>query len=59
MPVVVRKRKGKKKYKIVEKSTGRMVGSSTTRAKAQASARVRNAAIYGWKPAVKRKISAS
>lgn len=51
MPVVVRKRgTGAKPYKIVEKHTGKVVGSSSTRAKAQASANARNAARHGWKP---------
>ncbi len=48
MPVTVRKRG--KGYVIVEKATGRVVGHSTTRAKAQASANARNAARHGWKP---------
>ena len=42
MPVVVRK--GKDDWLIVEKSTGRVVGHSDTKAKAEASARARNAA---------------
>ncbi len=47
MPVSVRKRRkgeGGKAYKIVEKYSGgtRIVGQSTTKLKAQASARVRN-----------------
>lgn len=44
MPVVVRHRTGKRSYKIVEKATNRVVGSSTTKANAEASARARNAA---------------
>lgn len=44
MPVTVRKRSGAKPFKIVEVSTGAVKGSSTTRAKAEASARARNAA---------------
>ena len=44
MPVVVRKRKGKKPYAIVEKKTGKVKGRSSSKAKAQASARARNAA---------------
>ena len=44
MPVKVVKRSGPKPWKIVEVATGRVVGSSTSKAKAQASARARNAA---------------
>jgi len=44
MPVVVRKRSGTRPYKIVEKATGRVVGSSITKTKAKASARARNVA---------------
>lgn len=44
MPVKVEKRTGAKPYKIVEKATGKVVGSSTTKADAEASARARNAA---------------
>lgn len=48
MPVRVVRRKGSKRpWKIVEKSTGRIVGSSTNKRKAQSSARVRNAASGG------------
>ncbi len=50
MPVVVRKRSGKKPWKVVEKSTGKVVGSSTSRVKAQSSANARNAARHGWRP---------
>jgi hypothetical protein len=49
MPVHVEKRGGKKPFKIVEKS-GKVVGSSSTKAKAQGSANARNAARHGWKP---------
>lgn len=49
MPVHVEKRKGPRPYKIVEPD-GTVVGSSTTRANADASARARNAARHGWKP---------
>lgn len=44
MPV---KAKGKK---IVEAATGRVVGTSTSAAKAKSAARARNAAMHGWKP---------
>jgi len=50
MPVKVKRGSGKRPWKIVEKSTGKIVGSSTTKANAEASARARNAARHGWKP---------
>ena len=48
MPVVVRGNK------IVEKKTGKVVGTSTSHAKAQRSANARNAAKRGWKPTRRR-----
>lgn len=39
---------------MVEKGTGKVVGSSTTKAKAEASSRVRNAARHGFKPTGKK-----
>jgi hypothetical protein len=54
MPVHVEKRPGKKPYKVVENSTGHVVGSSTTKANAQHSANARNAARQGWKPTGKK-----
>jgi len=36
--------------KIVEKATGKVVGHSTSAAKAKSAARARNAARHGWKP---------
>ena len=36
--------------RIVEKSTGKVIGSSTSAAKAKSAARARNAAQHGWKP---------
>jgi hypothetical protein len=50
MPVTVRKGSGARPWKIVEKESGKVVGSSTTKAKAEASANARNAARHGWKP---------
>jgi hypothetical protein len=50
MPVRVERRSGKKPWKIVEKRSGKVVGSSTSEKKALASARARNAALHGWKP---------
>ena len=57
MPVKVEKRSGARPFKIVEKATGKVVGSSETRAKAQASANARNAAHFSkgkWKPTGKK-----
>jgi len=54
MPVKVEKRTGSRPYKIVEKDTGKVVGSSATRANAQRSANARNAARHGWKPTGKK-----
>lgn len=44
MPVTVRKGTGKRPWKIVERSSGRVVGSSTTKKRAEISAGYRNAA---------------
>lgn len=49
MPVVAR---GKK---IVEKATGKVVGTSTSAEKAKSAARARNAARHGWKPTGKKR----
>lgn len=43
MPYAVKKTSGEKPYKIVKKDTGKVVGSSETKAKAQASIRARHA----------------
>lgn len=49
MPVVVRK--SGNKWNIVEKHTGKVVGTSDSKEKAQSSARARNAAHFtGWEP---------
>lgn len=54
MPVVVRKEGSK--WVIVEKDTGKVVGHSDTKAKADSSARARNAAHFsGWKPTGKKR----
>lgn len=45
MPWKVKKGTGKKPYKIVKKTTGEVVGSSETRAKALASVRARYASL--------------
>jgi len=42
MPHTVRKRKGRKPWKIVNKQSGETKGSSETKKKAQASARIRD-----------------
>jgi len=55
MPVKVRHDGGKKPWKIVEENTGKVVGSSTSKEKAQASANARNAARHGWKPTGKKR----
>jgi hypothetical protein len=52
MPVHVIKGSGSKPWKIVERD-GTVVGSSTSKAKAESSARVRNASLHGWKPTKK------
>jgi hypothetical protein len=49
MPHAARKAKGGG-YNIVNKNTGRKVGHSSTKSKAQKSARARDAAAHGWKP---------
>lgn len=43
-------RKSGSKYAIVNKNTGRVVGTSTSKKKAAASIRARNAGKHGWKP---------
>ncbi len=50
MPYRIVKKSGSKPWKIVSKETGRIVGSSTTKTKAEASARIRMAADHGWRP---------
>ena len=47
MPYKIVKRKGKRPYKIINKETGKTVGSSTSKAKAEASVRARLAGEYG------------
>ena len=54
MPVKVVKGSGARPWKIVEKETGKVVGSSATKEKAQSSARARNASAHGWKPTGKK-----
>lgn len=51
MPVTVRKsrRKGGG-FSIVEKGSGKVKGHSSSKQKAEGSARARNAALHGWSP---------
>lgn len=48
MPYSIRKAPGGG-YRIVNKSTGKTVGKSATKAKAQKSVNARNAGAHGWK----------
>ncbi len=48
MPYRIEKRSGEKPYKIINKNTGKVVGSSSSRTKAQKSVNARNAAHHGW-----------
>ncbi len=43
MPYKILKQNGPKPYKIINKDTGKVVGSSTSRSKAEASIRARHA----------------
>lgn len=54
MPVKVRHGSGKRPWKIVEVTTGKVAGSSTSKEKAQSSANARNASKHGWKPSGKK-----
>jgi len=47
--------KGKKGYVIKKAGSGKVVGHSSSKAKAKASVRARNAGAHGWKPKGKRK----
>ena len=49
MPHAARSRGKGKGWAIVNKATGKTVGHSTSKAKAQASARARDAGAHGWK----------
>ena len=55
MPWRVKKGSGERPYKIVKKTTGEVVGSSTSSAKAKASVRARYAAEGGAVMGKKRK----
>lgn len=47
MPYEIKKRGGKKPHKIINKNTGKTVGSSKTKANAEASIRARYAGKHG------------
>ncbi|MFH1387232.1 MAG: hypothetical protein ABIH50_06170 [bacterium] len=55
MPYKVVKRKGAKPWKIIALNTGEIVGSSTSKKKAEASVRARLGASHGWKPTGRRR----
>ena len=55
MPYKIVKKGGKKPYKIINKNTGRTVGSSNTRSEAESSVRARLAGEHGWHPTRKGK----
>lgn len=44
-------KKSGNKFQIIKKDTGKVVGTSTSRAAAQSSIRARLAGEHGWKPA--------
>lgn len=48
MPWKVKRGKGKRPWKIIKADTGKVVGSSTTKAKAKASVRARYANYKGF-----------
>ena len=50
MPYKVVKRGGDRPYKIVNRNTGKTVGSSTSKTNAQKSINARNAGKHGWRP---------
>jgi hypothetical protein len=49
MPYTIRRQGGPKPWKIIRKDDGRVVGSSDSREKAEASVRARLAGEHGWK----------
>ena len=55
MPYKIKKGKGPKPWKIIAIETGKVVGSSTTKQKAEASVHARLAGAHGWK-GTKRKV---
>ena len=50
MPYTIEHRSGSRPWKIVNKETGKVVGSSTSRLSAERSAHARMAAHHGWHP---------
>ena len=54
MPYTIKKGSGAKPYKIINKETGKQVGSSESRTKAKASVNARLAGEHGWKPTRKK-----
>ena len=50
MPYKIVKKSGRRPYKIINKDTHHIVGSSVTKAKAQSSVRARLAVEHGWHP---------
>jgi len=55
VPYKIVKRSGAKPWKIINRITGKVVGSSTSKAKAEASARARLAGEHGWRGTKKRR----
>ena len=54
MPYKIEERKGPKPFKIIRKTDGKVVGSSSSRADAKASVRARLAGEHGWTPSKKK-----
>ena len=48
MPYQIEKRKGPKPWKIIRKTDGKVVGSSSSQADAKSSVRARLAGEHGW-----------
>jgi len=48
MPYKIVKKSGSKPYKIINKNTGKVVGSCSTKQKCKASVRARLAGEHGW-----------
>ena len=55
MPYTIKKGSGAKPYKIVNKDTGKQVGSSSSMAQAKSSVRARLAGEHGWQGDNKRR----
>ena len=49
MPYKIEKRKGPKPWKIIRKTDGKVVGSSSSQEDAQSSIRARLGGEHGWK----------